>query len=300
MITYFQKFPTVTTTINGKLKTLVDISYSYEIALDMLSTDIVDVSQFNDLGNVSKSVYGDPTSFWALLAVNEEINPWTFVPQNPVSYYEQNDQYSAATLKFDGAKNDPTTYLDFFPGDIIVSTSNPYYPVGLTASLTLFDFNNLNVWLVEKAFYDTKKAKITENLNIGYTGSQDIADPTISPLSVSLITLRKGLTGYYPVLGGNTFYNPLNLESYKYTKSPAVIENNTTKYTVSVFEQLTDDDTIFNVISDDSPGGTATNILTEQYTVLPTEEVQRRNYLKQVKKQYTSTNNFSKLLVKLI
>lgn len=299
MITYFQKFPTVTTTVNNKPKTLVDISYAYDIEVDTIPTNTVNISQFNDLGNVSKSVYDDATTFWALLMINGEINPWSFVPKNPVSYVETNNSYSAATLKFNGVKNDPTTYVNFVPGDIIVN-SKPYYIFGSTAASSLFDFNNLNAWIVSKSFYDTKKAKISQNLNLGYTGFANLADPDISVASANFITLRKGLTGYYPVLGGNTGTNSSNLESYKYVKSPAIITNKTTKYTVSTFEKLTNDDTIFNVITDDSPDPAATTLVDTSYQILPTEEVQRLNYVNQTTKKFTPTNNFSKLLVKLI
>lgn len=301
MSRYFDKFPTVTQTINNKSVTLIDISYAPSVLSETFTKENATVNGEDEIGGLSLSLYNDANAFWALLYANDQINPWEFIPERPSDYQDRNYSYSSSNLKFGSGKLNPNLYVEFAAQDIIVSAINSYGP-GITAASSLFDFNILDTWFVAKAFSDTKKAKITQNLNTGITGSVDIADPNATVSGGLFQVLRKGATGYYllDAPASATAKSATNLKSYKYLDSPAFITSKDTNNLISAIEPIGDSDSILTIIGDDDPGSTASSVFASSYNIQTTKSVQQQNFLITNQIEYIPQANFSKILNKLI
>jgi hypothetical protein len=253
-MSYFQKFPNYTSTIEGKNKTLVDISYAYDADPSDYSVTPATSYKADEIGGLSLELYKNAEDFWALMFANEQINPWEVIPEEPSAYQDRNSIYSSAVLRFTGSKNNPEAFLNFKEGDIIVPSYSAYYP-GITAAESIFP-TDPDIWHVQKAYSDTKKAKITPNLKPGgETGYNDLANPD-SILYNSFYVLRK-TNGQYELLLNSydtTDALTISLKTYKFTESPVEAIEKTTKSKTSYYAQIAAEfDTVFSVLEEDSP-----------------------------------------------
>jgi len=304
---YFSSFPTVTESVNGNNVTRVDISYA---TLD----DSEDYQSFSynsngkkEIGAASLGVYKDANDFWALMFANDATNPWTIIPVDPYQNSLDNSQYSAIFGKYSGAtKLDPNAYVTFKDGDILVVGQ---YPPGATAAKDVFAFyetEGFYMWFVQKAFADTKKAKVTPNINLNTIEvMEDIADPDIVPATINYITLRKGNDGYaiLPSLGGASGGSSYvsNLKAYSYEDSPAYFTPKDTNDFVSPETAIEGtSDSIITVIANDSAGATAVQTYSETYKQISTKEVYKSNYQASSFLKYITQGNFSTILGKLV
>ncbi|NBO17537.1 MAG: hypothetical protein EBV07_01460, partial [Proteobacteria bacterium] len=220
---YFANFPKVKDTINGFQYELLDISYAP--ASDFEDYEIVETNlpSVNEVGLLSLNLYEDSNNFWSILYGNDVINPWTFLKETPTQFAQRNKDFYGFFAKY-GTSNklNPNAHVVFQPEDIIVR--GDYGNTGFTAASSIFtnydilndDNYNLDTWFVQNAFSDTKKAKITKNLNSGNTGSPIMGE------GENILILRKGNTGYFIL--NNPFSasskNITTLANYKYTQSP--------------------------------------------------------------------------------
>lgn len=300
MSSYFDTFPVTVETINGKNKTLVDISYGVKAKQENYTKYDTTIVGVDEIGGASLNIYKNAESFWLILYANEYINPWIVVPEDSQTYITRNVDYSALSMRSNSGKLNPSSYLDFQAGDIIVAGANTYY-VGMTSGKDLFDDNltYLNMWYVDDYFNDNKKVKITSNLAPGETGGyQNIANPNNVPGGVYQV-LRKGDTGYYlyvTPIGGVS-----DLKTYKYLDSPVKIESKNNSYRIASAEGLaTGLDSIFTVLEDDSADAFSVIEVNQNYNIIDTEQYQKDQYIESVKIKYISQSAASAILSKLI
>lgn len=298
---YFEKFPSYTSTIEGKNKTLLDISYAYDADPSDYTTTQANSYKADEIGGLSLEIYGAAEDFWALMFANEQINPWEVIPEEPSAYQQRNSIYSSATLRFGGSKNNPETFINLKEQDIIVQSSAVYIYGSTSGSFLPLD---ADLWHVQKAYSDTKKAKITQNLKPGgETGYTDLANPEIPPFATSFYILRKTKNGY-TVLENNYDSNNTsasNLKTYKYTESPVQAKNKETKSKTSLYLQIASEaDTLFTVLEEDAPSALATTEYNNTYNTIPVREYQQAEYQQFSQVVYLQQATFRKILNKLI
>lgn len=299
---YFQKFPSYTSTIEGKNKTLLDISYAYDADPDDYSTNIATSYKADEIGGLSLELYQTAEDFWALMFANEQINPWEVIPEEPTAYQERNSIYSSAVLRFTGSKNNPEAFLNLKEGDIIIPWYNTYFP-GVTAAQSIFP-TDPDIWHVQKAYSDTKKAKITPNLKPGgETGTNDLSNPDITPFGGNFYVLRKTNGQYGLVINEYDPTNALtvNLKTYKYTESPVQALDKNTKSKTSLYAQIAaENDTLFTVLEEDAPSALASTEYNATYNTVPVKQYQQTQYKEQSQVVYIQQAAFGRILNKLI
>jgi hypothetical protein len=298
---YFEKFPSYTSTIEGKNKTLLDISYAYDADPSDYTTTQANSYKADEIAGLSLELYGAAEDFWALMFANEQINPWEVIPEEPSAYQQKNSIYSSATLRFTGSKNNPRDLLNLKEEDIIVPAINIYFP-GVTAAQSIFP-TDPDIWHVQKAYSDTKKAKITPNIKPGgETGPLDLSNPEIGSY-YSFYVLRK-TNGQYGLLLNP--FNPTdamtsNLKTYKYTESPVQAKDKETKSKTSLYLQIASEaDTLFTVLEEDAPSALATTEYNNTYNTIPVREYQQAEYQELSQVVYLQQASFGKILNKLI
>jgi hypothetical protein len=301
-MSYFQKFPNYTSTIEGKNKTLVDISYAYDADPSDYSATPATSYKADEIGGLSLELYQNAEDFWALMFANEQINPWEVIPEEPSAYQDRNSIYSSAVLRFSGTKNNPETFLNLKEGDIIIPWLNTYSP-GVTAAESIFP-TDPDIWHVQKAYSDTKKAKITPNLKPGGdTGAQDLANPDIVSLGYNFYVLRKTNGQYGLVINPYTTTTALtvNLKTYKFTESPVEAIEKTTKSKTSYYAQIAAfNDTPFTVLEEDAPNASASLDYNQIYNTIPVKQYQQAEYQEQSQVVYIQQAAFGRILNKLI
>ncbi len=299
---YFQKFPNYTSIIEGKNKTLVDISYAYDADPSDYSATPATSYKADEIGGLSLELYQNAEDFWALMFANEQINPWEVIPEEPSAYQERNSIYSSAVLRFTGSKNNPEAFLNLKEGDIVIPAINTYFP-GVTAAESIFP-TDPDIWHIQKAYSDTKKAKITPNLKPGGdTGSTDLANPDIPSLGYSFYVLRKTSGQYGLVLNpyDTTDAITVNLKTYKYTESPVEALDKTTKSKTSFYAQIaTENETLFTVLEEDAPSALASLDYSQTYNTIPVKQYQQAQYQEQSQVVYIQQAAFGRILNKLI
>ena len=300
---YFDKMSQITEVVNGKSITRTDISQSYQYNLNTVNKSTTNSSNVTSTSVFSKKLYKDPENFWALMIANEEINPWKLLAEDPNKFEKNNQLYAATTFKYAGTKNDPYSYIDLIPGDIIVLANTPYNS-GITSASYVFGnsaYSDLPTWYVDKVFYDTKKSKITPCLVTGFQGQTgDIATTGTFGFGFNYVIIRQGATGNYLITkssGDGTFQT---LETYTYLDSPAITTIKGSQYTRSTFTSVGTADSLWTVIFDDVPELSSVTSVAQTYNIKPTKNVQKENYLKQISKKYIPAGSFQKLLNKLI
>jgi hypothetical protein len=276
---YFNLFPKVKETINGSTKTLVNILFSPDIFPEESEQVITENEIGNEIGDLSLSIYEDANNFWAILYANELINPWEVMLEDQSEFIANNESYSGFFAKYTlSPKLDPRCFVEFKSGDIIVPVVDG---LGRTAAQDVFpDYNTLNgsstsfpAWIVDNFFEDTKKAKITQTLNVGGTASIY----NVPENGGAFFILRKGDTGYFPIPNE---YNPTQrtvtgLTSYRYTKSPVAFQKisepkNILSANTIITRQGSNLDTLLTVASDNSPLSAGLSAYTE-YNVTTTD-----------------------------
>jgi hypothetical protein len=304
---YFSSFPSVTESINGNNVTRIDISYATLDDSEDYQAFSYNTNGKKEIGSVSLGVYKDANNFWALMFANDATNPWTLIPVDPYQNSLDNSQYSGLYGKYNGAtKLDPNAYVTFKDGDILVIGS---YAPGATAAKDVFayyDNAGFYMYFVQKAFSDTKKAKVTPNINLNTSEVMiDIADPDVVSNTVGYITLRKGNDGYalLPSLGGASGGSSYitNLKAYSYEDSPAYFTPKETNDLISPETAIEGtSDSILTVISNDSAGATAVQEYSQTYKQISTKEVYKINYQNSSYLKYITQGNFSTILGKLV
>lgn len=301
---YFSNFPIIKNVINGYEYNMVDITYApqndsedYEVFESTFGT----IS--NDIGLLSLRVYEDPNNFWALLFANDEINPWNFLIELPMDYLNRNKNFYGFFAKYSSSnKLNPDAHLTFKEDDIIIR--GEYNNPGFTSASSIFtdydllDDNNYNLdtWVVLNAYSDTKKAKVTANLNVGNTGTKIIGE------GESVLVLRKGSTGYYLV---DNPFNPSSktittLKNYDYIKSPAFfseIGKGDIILSPSVF--ISNTDTLITVMTNNGPDSPGLDAY-ENYSITTTKTFSEYEYFRDNKFVYFKAPTLPKILNKLI
>ena len=308
---YFNSFPTVTENINGNPVTRVDISYATLDDSEDYQAYVQTSKGEKELAVLSVNIYKDANNFWAIMFANDATNPWTLIPLDPHSNAVEKSYYSGLFGKYNGAtKLDPNAYVSFNSNDILVRGS--YYP-GATAAKDVFlnyDYFTSPIWYVQKAFSDTKKAKVTRNINIlpGLSGAipadQDISNPEVESGTINYVLLRSDGSNYsiLPSLGGSSGGSSYitNLSAYSYNDSPAFFNIKYTNDLITPTTAVSTDDSILTVISNDSAGSTGIQNYDATYTTKTTQEVYAETYKTASQLKYILQNNFSKILSKLV
>lgn len=260
---YFKSFPTIKETINGKSKNLVNILFSPDIFSNETEQNVTENEIGNEIGDLAFSIYEDANNFWAILYANELINPWEVMLEDQSEFAQKNRSYSGFFAKYSLApKLDPSGYVEFKPGDIIIPSSDG---LGQTSAQNAFlNYNNLTgstsefpTWVVDAFFRDNKKAKISQTINIGGTASIYAAPEP----GAGFLVVRKGKTGFVPI---DNSFNPVQrtvtgLTSYQYTKSPVAFQklsepkNILSSDTIIARTGGGNLDTLLTVLSDNSP-----------------------------------------------
>lgn len=299
---YFANFPKTKETIRGKQIDLVDISYAIYADPEDYQRKKSEMPLASEIASLSLSNYSDADSFWALLYANDAINPWKFIPKTINEYTEENKNYNGFYAKYASSnKLNPNAYVVFQPDDIIVY--GDYGSTGATAASSVFtDYSsldttgNINAWFVSNAYSDTKKAKITKNVNVGNTSA------TILGEGEAILVLRKGSTGYYvlPNPFSTVNKNVTSLTNYEYAKSPSFFTEKTKEnVVVSPAEKIVEDDTLLS-ISTNNNVGTSGPIFYQNYDPLPTKKYYEEEYSEKIKYTQIFEANFGKILNKLV
>jgi hypothetical protein len=308
---YFSSFPKVTESINGNPTTRVDISYATLDDSEDYQGYVKTSKGEKEISLLSVNIYKDANNFWAIMFANDATNPWTLIPLDPYANAVEKSYYSGLFGKYNGAtKQDPNAYVTFNSNDILIRGS---YSPGATAAKDVFlnyDALSSPIWYVQKAFSDTKKAKVTRNINIlpGLSGAipadQDISNPEVESGSINYVVLRSDGSNYsiLPSLGGASGGSSYvsNLSSYSYNDSPAIFNIKYTNDVATPTTSVSADDSILTVIANDSAGSTGIQYFDTNYNTKTTQEVYVENYQTVSQISYILQNNFSKILNKLV
>lgn len=300
---YFTNFPKIKDTINGYEYDIIDISFSP-------GTDPEDYELINstlpdapDLGLLSLNLYDDANNYWSILYANDQINPWVYLKETPLEYRKQNKNFYGLFAKYSSSnKLNPNSHVVFQPEDIIVRGN--YNNSGLTAASSVFadyatlsnDVYNLDTWFVQQAYSDTKKAKVTKNLNAGNTGIPIMGE------GESILVLRKGNTGYYfldnPFISGSKDVS--SLANYNYVDSPVYFsEKNKLDQILSPSNYISATDTLITLMANDAPDAPGTAVYGD-YIQTVTKTFVEYEYYSNKNYKYLNPGNFSKILSNLI
>lgn len=302
-MSYFTNFPKIKDTINGYQYDIIDISYAPETDAEDYEMSEAQLSPLNEVGLLSLNLYEDANDFWSILYANDIINPWMLLRETPTQYANRNKNFYGLFAKFaSSSKLNPNSHIVFQPEDIIVR--GDYGNTGFTAAASVFtDYNllsndtyNLDTWFVQVAYSDTKKAKVTKNLNVGNTASSIIGE------GEGILILRKGNTGYYvvdnPFVAGSK--NVTSLANYQYLKSPVYFnEIGKSEKILSPSNYISTTDTFITVMANDAPDAPGTAAYGD-YTPVTTKTFVEYEYYQNNMFKYLSPASFSKILSKLI
>jgi hypothetical protein len=299
---YFSNFPKVKDTINGFQYELLDISYSPSTDYEDYETTNTALPPVNEVGLLSLNLYEDANNFWAILFANDEINPWKFLQETPSAYNQRNKNFYGFFAKYASSnKLNPNAHVVFHPEDIIVR--GDYGNTGFTAASSIFtDYDtlndndyNLDTWFVQTAYSDTKKAKVTKNLNAGNTGTPIIGE------GENILILRKGDTGYYILNNpfSATSKNVTTLTNYKYAQSPVYFNKiGKSDVILSPSDYISGTDTLITVMANNAPDAPGIAAYGD-YTPIVTKTFYEYEYFTNNNFNYLNPASFSKILGKL-
>lgn len=299
---YFNNFPKIKDNINGYQYDVIDITYApYEDAEDYpLNTETLPSN--TEVGNLSLQIYDDANNFWALMLANDQINPWKFFLENLTTFQERNSKFYGFFAKYStSSKLSSDAYVDFQPEDIVIR--GQFFAGATTASSVFSDYDtltennfNLDAWVVQKAYTDTRKAKITKNLNLGNTGTQIIGE------GENILILRKGSSGYEILSNPFTTANK-NIDSlshYEYLESPVEFrEKGKSDIILAPSVAIEENDTILSVITNNGPGSSGL-ISYENISTTNVQNFETNKYFEKNKFKYLNNTYLSKILSRLI
>jgi hypothetical protein len=300
---YFANFPKVKDTINGFQYELLDLSYAPASDFEDYETMQSALPPVNEVGLLSLNLYEDPNNFWAILFANDVINPWMFLKETPSQFNQRNKDFYGFFAKYASSnKLNPNAHVVFQREDIIVR--GDYGNTGFTAASSIFtdydtlndDDYNLDTWFVQNAFSDTKKAKVTKNLNAGNTGTPIIGE------GENILILRKGNTGYYIL--NNPFStsskNITTLTNYKYAQSPVYFnEIGKSDVILSPSDYISATDTLITVMANNAPDAPGIAAYGD-YTPIVTKTFYEYEYFTNNNFNYLNPASFSQILGRLI